>query len=75
MLSSTTSQADSTPPGTTRLLTSVCGAAEMLAVSVRAVERLLADGRLRSLKVGRLRRIRISDVEAYVERLAEDDDQ
>lgn len=55
-----------------RLLVSKDEAAERLGVSVRTVERLLATGRLRQVQVERRARFRVSDLEAYVNSLAED---
>jgi excisionase family DNA binding protein len=48
------------------LLVDVSEAAEMLGVSSRQVERLVASGALPSVKVGASRRIRRSDLEAFV---------
>ena len=47
-------------------------AAERLGVSIRTVERLVATGRLRQVRIERLARFRVSDLEAYVDGLAED---
>ena len=55
-----------------RLLVSKDEAAERLGVSVRTVERQVATGRLRQVHVERLARFRVSDIEAYVNSLAED---
>ena len=49
------------------LLYTVVRAAELLSVSQRAVERLVASGELKSVRVGRLRRIAASDLHAFVE--------
>ena len=54
-----------------RLLVSKDEAAAQLGVSVRTVERLVATGRLRQVHVERLARFRVSDLEAYVNSLAE----
>ena len=54
-----------------RLLITKGEAAERLGVSIRTVERLVAAGRLRQLHVERLARFRVSDLEAYVDSLAE----
>jgi excisionase family DNA binding protein len=52
------------------LLVDIDHAAAMLAVSARQVERLVANGELRSVIVGaRARRIRRDDLEEYVSRL------
>jgi excisionase family DNA binding protein len=48
------------------LLVDVSEAAEMLGVSSRQVERLVASGALPSVKVGASRRIRRADLEAFV---------
>jgi excisionase family DNA binding protein len=55
-----------------RLLVRKSEAAERLGVSVRTIERLVATGRLRQVQVERLARFRVSDLEAYVESLADD---
>ncbi|HEX2171936.1 MAG TPA: helix-turn-helix domain-containing protein [Dehalococcoidia bacterium] len=55
-----------------RLLVTKGEAAERLGVSVRTIERLVATGRLRQVHVERLARFRVSDLEAYVNSLAED---
>jgi excisionase family DNA binding protein len=55
-----------------RLLVSKSEAAERLGVSVRTIERLVATGRLRQVHVERLARFRVSDLEAYVDSLADD---
>jgi excisionase family DNA binding protein len=55
-----------------RLLVTKGEAAERLGVSIRTVERLVAAGRLRQVHVERLARFRVSDLEAYVNSLAED---
>ena len=55
-----------------RLLVTKGEAAERLGVSVRTIERLVAAGRLRQVHVERLARFRVSDLEAYVNSLAED---
>jgi excisionase family DNA binding protein len=56
-----------------RLLVSKDEAAEQLGASVRTVERLVATGRLRQVHVERLARFRVSDLEAYVNSLADDE--
>lgn len=54
-----------------RLLVSKGEAAERLGVSVRTIERLVAAGRLRQVHVERLARFRVTDLEDYVNTLAE----
>ena len=54
-----------------RLLVTKAEAAERLGVSVRTIERLVATGRLPQVHVERLARFRVSDLEAYVNSLAE----
>ena len=54
-----------------RLLVLPEEAAVMLAVSRSTVYVLMASGDLPSVKIGKSRRLRIEDVEAYVERLAD----
>jgi len=53
-----------------RLLVTKHEAAQMLGVSVRTVERLVAAGRLQQVQVERLARFRVDDVSAYVRGLA-----
>lgn len=52
-----------------RLLVTKAEAAELLGVSVRTVERLVAAGRLPLLHIEGAARIRIADIEAYVDSL------
>ena len=54
-----------------RLLVTKSEAAERLGVSVRTVERLVAAGRLPLVHVERAARLRVSDLEAYVQDLPE----
>ena len=54
-----------------RLLVTKGEAAERLGVSVRTVERLVAAGRLPLVHVERAARLRVSDLEAYVHHLPE----
>ena len=54
-----------------RLLVSKGEAAERLGISVRTVERLVATGQLPQVYIERLARFRVSDLEAYVNGLAE----
>lgn len=44
-------------------------AAQVLGIGRTNVYKLLKDGRLHSVRVGRLRRIRRSDLDAYIENL------
>jgi excisionase family DNA binding protein len=53
-----------------RLLITTSEAAERLGVSVRTVHRLAASGRLPRVRIERLVRFRVSDVEAYVQSLS-----
>jgi excisionase family DNA binding protein len=55
-----------------RLLVTKAEAAERLGVSVRTVERLVAAGRLPLVHVEHAARLRVSDLEAFVNNLAED---
>ena len=43
------------------------GAAQFLSVSQRTVKRLVADGSLRAYRVRRSMRLKLEDLEAYVE--------
>ena len=54
-----------------RMLVTKHEAAQVLGVSVRTVERLVAAGRLQQVQVERLARFRVGDLEAYVHGLAE----
>jgi excisionase family DNA binding protein len=54
-----------------QLLVTKGEAAELLAVSVRTIERLVATGRLPQVHVERSARFRVSDLEVYVSSLAE----
>ncbi len=54
-----------------RMLVTKHEAAQLLRVSVRTVERLVAAGRLQQVQVERLARFRVGDLEAYVHGLAE----
>jgi len=60
-----------TPTGAVarRLLVTKAEAAEYLSVSVRTVERLVAAGQLPLLHIERASRLRLVDVEAYVDSL------
>jgi excisionase family DNA binding protein len=55
---------------TGRLLVTKAEAAELLGVSVRTVERLIAHGQLPLLHIERASRLRLADIEAYVNSLA-----
>lgn len=55
---------------TGRLLVTKAEAAELLGVSVRTVERLIAAGQLPLLHIERASRLRLTDIEAYVDSLA-----
>jgi excisionase family DNA binding protein len=52
-----------------RILVSKAEAAELLGVSVRTVERLIAAGQLPLLHIERASRLRVTDIEAYVNSL------
>jgi excisionase family DNA binding protein len=54
-----------------RLLVTKGEAAERLGISIRTVERLVATGQLPQIYIERLARFRVSDLEAYVNGLAE----
>ncbi len=54
-----------------RLLVTKSEAAERLGVSVRTIERLVATGQLAQVHVERLARFRLSDLESYVNGLAQ----
>jgi len=54
-----------------RLLVTKGEAAQRLCVSVRTIERLVATGRLPQVRVERLARFRVRDLEAYVNSLGE----
>ncbi|MBW3659612.1 MAG: helix-turn-helix domain-containing protein [Actinobacteria bacterium] len=51
----------------TRLIT-VVEAAEMIGLSRSKVYELLADGHLPSIRIGRTRRIDVTDLDAFIER-------
>ena len=53
-----------------RLLVSPEEAASMLSVARSTVYVLMASGELRRVKIGKARRLRIEDIEAFVDRLA-----
>jgi len=55
---------------TQELLITASDAADRLALSASAVYRLLKRGALPSVKIGKSRRIRVADLEAFAERLA-----
>ena len=56
-------------PVVRRLLITKAEAAEQLGISVRTVERLIAAGRLPLVHVERAARLRVADLEAYVDAL------
>jgi excisionase family DNA binding protein len=56
-------------PVTRRLLVTKAEAAELLGVSVRTIERLIAHGQLPLLHIERASRLRLADIEAYVNSL------
>jgi excisionase family DNA binding protein len=60
------------PDETARLLVDVAEAAKRLSVSKRTVQSLVFSGQLASVKVGRCRRIPVSELTAYVERLRDE---
>lgn len=51
------------------LIVTVPEAARRLSVSTRTAERLIASGELRSVRVGRLRRVTVADLDVYVENI------
>jgi excisionase family DNA binding protein len=55
-----------------RLLITKSGAAEQLGVSLRTIERLISSGRLPLVHVEGAARVRVTDLEAYVEGLEAD---
>lgn len=52
-----------------RLLLDLPQVADALSLSLRTVQNLIYDGQLRSLTVGRSRRVAVSDLVAFVEDL------
>jgi excisionase family DNA binding protein len=64
-------QSDHHPSVPDRMLVTKHEAAQLLGISVRTVERLVAAGRLQQVQVERLARFRVGDLEAYVRGLAE----
>lgn len=56
-----------------RLLVTSEEAARLLSLGHRTVERLLADGVLRAVHIGRARRIATEDLRRYAARLAEEE--
>lgn len=65
----TTEQRPSLPP-TTPLLLRVSDVCEQLSLSRATVQRLLASGAIRSVQVGRARRVLYTDLQEYVDSLA-----
>jgi excisionase family DNA binding protein len=57
------------PDDAARLLVDIGEAAKRLSVSKRTIASLVFSGQLASVKLGRCRRIAVSELEAYVERL------
>jgi excisionase family DNA binding protein len=55
-----------TPFPEDRLAVTTPAAAYMLSTSTRTVKRMLADGRLQGVKIGRSTRIRVRDLESIV---------
>ena len=53
---------------TGQMLYSPAEAAKLLSLSRALLYELLASGEIRSLKIGRLRRIRADELEAFIER-------
>lgn len=51
-----------------KLAVDVAGAADLLSIPERTVWSEIASGRLKSFKLGKHRRIRVQDIEAYLER-------
>ncbi len=60
------------PPGQATLLLRVQDVCEQLQLSRAAVQRLLTSGELRSIKVGRSRRVRSIDLERFVDALTDE---
>ena len=56
------------PDGDSHRLLTVIGAAEYLAISRAAVYNLLRAGELRSVRIGRSRRVSLRDLRQFVER-------
>lgn len=52
-----------------RLLLDLPQVAKALSLSLRSVQNLIYDGRLRSFTVGRSRRVAVADLDAFVEGL------
>lgn len=57
------------------LLLGLDEAARMLALSRRTVQELVYAGELRSVRIGRSRRIAVVDLEAFVRRLQNENDR
>lgn len=55
---------------TPQLLLTIEEAADRLRIKRSMLYQLVGTGELKSIKVGRLRRIRVRDLEAFVDRLA-----
>lgn len=55
-------------PPTTPLVVDLAGAAKMLGVSVKTVRGLIRRGELRALKIGRVWRVRIREIDDFLKR-------
>ena len=53
---------------TDKLAVDVKGAADLLSIPARSVWSEIADGRLKSFKIGKRRLIRVAEIMAYTER-------
>ncbi len=62
------------PAATTKLLLTVEEAAEQLGIGRTLLYSLIRTGQITSVRVGRLRRLRPADLEAYAARLTTDTD-
>lgn len=63
---------DANAPDPTRLLLTVPEAARRLGIGRTLMYELISTGQIASVHVGRLRRVRPADLEAYTEHLATD---
>jgi excisionase family DNA binding protein len=59
----------------TRLLLTVNEAAEALGISRAMVYRLINAGELHTVKIGKARRISVEELQKYVERLSEEQNE
>ena len=64
---------DATSPDPTRLLLTVSEAARRLGIGRTLMYELISTGQVASVRVGRLRRIRPADLEAYANNLLTED--